>query len=82
MEEAQGIQVTKAGPLSQQGVDLWQTRPLPAGGAGQNQRQRGALSLTEGLLLPQQTLVLHRQPADTAAVSPHLLSIMPPPLRT
>lgn len=64
VEEAQGVQVAQAGPLSQQGIDVRQTGPLPAGGAGQNQRQRRTFRLTEGLLLPQQTLVLHRQPAQ------------------
>lgn len=65
MEEPQSVQVTQAGPLLQQGVDVRQTGPLPAGGAGQDQRQSCTLSLTEGLLLPQETLVLRRQPAHT-----------------
>lgn len=64
VEEAQGVQVAQAGPLSQQGVDVGQAGPFPAGGAGQNQRQRRTLRLTEGLLLPQQPLILRRQPAQ------------------
>lgn len=64
MEESQGVLVTQAGPLVQQGVDVRQAGPLPAGGAGQHQRKRRTLGLTEGLLLPKKTLVLHRQPAQ------------------
>lgn len=64
VKESQGVQVTKARPLPQQGIDVGQAGPLPAGGAGQNQRQGGALGLTERLLLPQQTLVLYGQPAQ------------------
>ena len=67
MEESQGVEVTQAGPLSQQGVDVRQTGPLPAGGTGQDQRKSCTLCLTEGLLLPQQALILHRQPAHTHA---------------
>ena len=64
MEESQGVQVTQTGPLLQQSIDVGQAGPLPAGGAGQNQRQRGALGLAERLLLPQQTLVFNSQPAE------------------
>lgn len=62
MQESQVVQVLWTRPLPEQGVNLRETRPLPAGGAGQHQRQSGALRLAEGLLLPQQTAVVHRQP--------------------
>lgn len=67
VQESQTVQMSRTGPLPQQSVDLRKAGPLPAGGAGQHQRQRRALRLAEGLLLPQQTPVVHRKPEDTDA---------------
>jgi hypothetical protein len=37
MQEPQGILVVHVGPLLQEGIDVWQASPLPAGGAGEHQ---------------------------------------------
>lgn len=65
MQESQIVQMSRTGPLPQQSIDFRKAGPLPAGGAGQHQRQRSALRLAERLLLPQQTAVFHRQPGHT-----------------
>lgn len=65
MQQAQCIQVVGTYPLAQEGVDIRQTCPLPAGGTGEDQGQAAALSVAEVTLFPQQTLVLRRQPDKT-----------------
>lgn len=68
IQQAQGIQVVHAPPLSKQGVDVGETRPLPARSAGQNQRQPAGFRVAEITLLPQQTPVLWRQPGYRKSV--------------
>lgn len=65
MQQAQCIQVVGTYPLAQEGVDIRQTCPLPAGGTGEDQGQAATLSVAEVTLFPQQTLVLRRQPDKT-----------------
>lgn len=65
MQQAQCIQVVGTYPLAQEGVDIRQTGPLPAGGTGEDQGQAATLSVAEVTLFPQQTLVLRRQPDKT-----------------
>lgn len=69
LQQAQSIQVVGTRPLAQKGVNVRQTRPLPAGGAGKDHRQVAALSVAEVTLFPQQTLVLRSQPDKTQMCS-------------
>lgn len=65
MQQAQRIEVVGTCPLAQEGIDVRETCPLPAGGTGEDQGQVAAFSVAEVTFFPQQTLVLRSQPDKT-----------------
>lgn len=67
MKEPQGILVAHVGPLAQQGVDVRQAGPLPAGCTGQQHGQRAGCRVAVVALLPQPFAVCICQPAAAAS---------------
>lgn len=62
VQEPQGILVAHVGPLAEQGVDVGQAGPLPAGRASQQHGQRAGRRMAVVALLPQSLAVGVHQP--------------------